>query len=171
MTDRWEIKCMKFYRSGSREMPWFNFKTWQMGSLCSYRIKFAPSHWQPGFASQRQENDPFLKRVITVYKKLVAYNSVKRKRWWSLKKKMNQFKAFTKQIFVKKDDAVCSVVFQWNLFFLVPTREQTIPWIILKCTVISVNDLLKNKRTDLINGKSIMFRYDNAKPHTRSVTR
>lgn len=49
---------------------------------------------------KRQENDPFLKRIITGDEKWVVYNNVKRKRSWS--KKDEPAQSTSKPIFIKK---------------------------------------------------------------------
>ena len=61
---------------------------------------------------KRQENDPFLKRIVTGDEKWVVYNNVKRKRSWS--KKDQPAQSTSKADIHQKSDAICLVGFQRN---------------------------------------------------------
>jgi len=83
---------------------------------------------------KRQENDPFLKRIITGDEKWVVYNNVKRKRSWSKKDEPAQS---TSKADIHQKKVMLSVWWDFKgiVFFL--SFYRTIQRSILKCTVIS----------------------------------
>ncbi|XP_035222849.1 histone-lysine N-methyltransferase SETMAR-like [Stegodyphus dumicola] len=103
---------------------------------------------------KRQENDPFLKRIITGDEKWVVYNNVKRKRLWS-----------------RKDEPAQSVskanIHQKKLL----PDNTTINSEVYCHQLDKLNDALKQKRPELTNRKGVVFHQDNARPHTSLVTR
>ncbi|XP_018350293.1 PREDICTED: histone-lysine N-methyltransferase SETMAR-like [Trachymyrmex septentrionalis] len=103
---------------------------------------------------KRQENDPFLKRIITGDEKWVVYNNVKRKRSWSKKHEPAQSTSKA-DIHQKK---------------LLPDNT-TINSEVYCHQLDKLNDSFKQKRPELINRKGIVFHQDNARPHTSLVTR
>jgi len=83
---------------------------------------------------KRQENDPFLKRIITGDEKWVVYNNVKRKRSWSKKDELTQS---TSKADIHQKKVMLSVWWDFKgiVFFL--SFYRTTQRSILKCTVIS----------------------------------
>jgi len=71
---------------------------------------------------KRQENDPFLKRIITGDEKWVVYNNVKRKRSWSKKDEPAQS---TSKVDIHQKKVILNIClgFQRNHFFLASTGQ------------------------------------------------
>lgn len=119
---------------------------------------------------KRQENDPFLKRIITGDEKWVVYNNVKRKRSWSKKDKPAQS---TLKADIHQKKVMLSVWWDFKgivLFELLPDNT-TINSEVYCHQLDKLNDSLKQKRPELIDRKDIVFHQDNARPHTSLVTR
>ncbi|XP_017795708.1 PREDICTED: histone-lysine N-methyltransferase SETMAR-like [Habropoda laboriosa] len=119
---------------------------------------------------KRQENDPFLKRIITGDEKWVVYNNVKRKRSWSRKdepaQSVSKANIHQKKVMLSVWWDVKGIVF----FELLPDNT-TINSEVYCHQLDKLNDSLKEKRPELINRKGVVFHQDNARPHTSLVTR
>lgn len=119
---------------------------------------------------KRQENDPFLKRIITGDEKWVVYNNVKRKRSWSKKDEPAQS---TSKADIHQKKVMLSVWWDFKgivSFELLPDNT-TINSEVYCHQLDKLNDSLKQKRPELINRKGVVFHQDNARPHTSLVTR
>jgi len=118
---------------------------------------------------KRQENDPFLKRIITGDEKWVVYNNVKRKRLWS---KKDEPARSTSKADIHKKKVMLSIWWDFKgiVFFELLPDNTTINSEVY-CQLDKLNDSLKQKRPELINRKGVVFHQDNARPHTSLVTR
>ena len=124
---------------------------------------------------KRQENDPFLKRIITGDEKWVVYN-VKRKRSWSKKDEPAESTLKAERFHQKK--VMLSVwwdfkgiVFFFFFFFELLPDNTTINSEVYCHQLDKLNDSLKQKRPELINRKGVVFHQDNARPRTSLLTR
>jgi [histone H3]-lysine36 N-dimethyltransferase SETMAR len=120
---------------------------------------------------KRQENDPFLKRIITGDEKWVVYNNVKRKRSWSKKDEPIQS---TSKADIHQKKVMLSVWWDFKgivFFFELLSDNTTINSEVYCHQLDKLNDSLKQKRPELINRKDVVFHQDNARPHTSLVTR
>ena len=119
---------------------------------------------------KRQENDPFLKRIITGDEKWVVYNNVKRKRSWSKKDEPAQS---TSKADIHQKKVMLSVWWDFKgiVFFELLPDNTTINSEVYCHQLDKLNDSLKQKRPELINRKGVVFHQDNARPHTSLVTR
>jgi len=120
---------------------------------------------------KRQENDPFLKRIITGDEKWVVYNNVKRKRSWSKKDEPAQS---TSKADIHQKKVMLSVWWDFKgivFFFELLPDNTTINSEVYCHQLDKLNDSLKQKRLELINRKGVVFHQDNARPHTSLVTR
>ncbi|GFT91492.1 histone-lysine N-methyltransferase SETMAR [Trichonephila clavipes] len=109
---------------------------------------------------KRHENDPFLKSIITFDEK--GHGA----------KKMNRLKPFPKPIFTKKK-VMLSVWWDFKgIVFLELLPDNTTINSEVYCHQLDkLNDVLQQKRSELINGKGVVFHQDNARPHTSLATR
>lgn len=119
---------------------------------------------------KRQENDPFLKRIITGDEKWVVYNNVKRKRSWSKKDEPAQS---TSKADIHQKKVMLSVWWDFKgiVFFELLPDNTTINSEVYCHQLDKLNDSLKQKRPELINRKGVVFHQDNARPHTSLLTR
>lgn len=120
---------------------------------------------------KRQENDPFLKRIITGDEKWVVYNNVKRKRSWS--EKDNKLDQKSSKVDVHQKKVMLSVWWDFKgiIFFELLPDNPTITPEDYSCHLDKLNDFLKQKRPELVNRKGVVFHQDNARLHTSLVTR
>ncbi|XP_025264307.1 histone-lysine N-methyltransferase SETMAR-like [Camponotus floridanus] len=118
---------------------------------------------------KRQENNPFLERIITGDEKWVVYNNVKRKRSWTKKDEPAQS---TSKADIHKKKVMLSISWDFKgIVFLSFYRTTTINSEVYCHQLDKLNDSLKQKRSKLIKRKGIVFHQDNARPHTSLVTR
>jgi len=119
---------------------------------------------------KRQENDPFLKRLITGDEKWIVYNNVVRKRSWCRRDDLPQA---TSKADIHQRKVMLSV--WWDrkgvVFFELLPRNQTINSNVYCRQLDSLNESLIQKRPGLVNRKGIVFHHDNARPHTSLITR
>lgn len=119
---------------------------------------------------KRNENDPFLKRIITGDEKWVTYNNIVRKRSWSRRDELAQ--TISKpELHAKK--IMLSVWWDYKgvVYFELLPRNQTINSNIYCQQLTKLNEAVKEKRPELANRKGIVFHHDNARPHTSLATR
>ncbi|XP_015435240.1 PREDICTED: histone-lysine N-methyltransferase SETMAR-like [Dufourea novaeangliae] len=109
-------------------------------------------------------------RIITGDEKWVVYNNVKRKRSWSKKDEPDQS---TSKADIHQKKVMLSVWWDFKgiVFFELLPDNTTINSEVYCNQLDKLNDSLKQKRPELINGKGVVFHQDNARPHTSLVTR
>ena len=103
---------------------------------------------------KRQENDPFLKRIITGDEKWVVYNNVKRKRSWSKKDELAQSTSKT-DIHQKKVMLFVWWDFKGIGFFELLLDDTTINSEVYCHQLDKLNDSLKQERPEFINRKGV----------------
>nr|KAF6374223.1 hypothetical protein mPipKuh1_009456 [Pipistrellus kuhlii] len=118
---------------------------------------------------KRNENDPFLKRLITGDEKWVVYNNIKRKRSWSRPGELTQT---TSKADIHQKKVLLSVWWDYKgivyFEFLPPNRPINSDVYIEQLT--KLNNAVEEKRPELTNRKGVVFHHDNARPHTSLVT-
>lgn len=119
---------------------------------------------------KREENDPFLKRMITGDEKWIVYNNVGRKRSWSRRDDSPQT---TSKAELHQRKVMLSVWWDWKgvVFFELLPRNQTINSDVYCRQLDSLNESVIQKRPELVNRKGVVFHHDNARPHTSLATR
>lgn len=119
---------------------------------------------------KRQENDPFLKRLITGDEKWIVYNNVKRKRSWCKKDESSQS---TSKADIHQKKVMLSVWWDYKgiIFFELLPDNSTIDSKVYCNQMDKLNAVIKQKRPELINRKGVVFQHDNARPHTSLATR
>jgi len=118
---------------------------------------------------KREENDPFLERMITGGEKWIVYNNISRKRNWSRREALErQAKA---EIHQKK--VMLSMWWDWKgpVFYELLPKNKTINSDVYCEQLQKLSDAIAQKRPELINRKSVVFHHDNARPHTSLVIR
>ncbi|GFW06318.1 histone-lysine N-methyltransferase SETMAR [Trichonephila clavipes] len=116
---------------------------------------------------KRNENDPFLKRLITGDEKWVVYNNIKRKRSWS------QLKQHTSKADIHQKKFLLSVWWDYKgiVYFELLPSNRTINSNVYIEQLTKLNNAVEEKRPELTNRKGVVFHHDNARPHTSLVTR
>nr|BAO79485.1 transposase [Campsomeris sp. Cas_Ok01] len=119
---------------------------------------------------KRNENDPFLKNLVTGDEKWIVYNNVTRKRSW-VKQDQPAQTASKAEIHQKK--IMLSVWWDYKgiLYFELMPQNQTINSNVYVEQLDKLKDAIEEKRSVLSNRKGVVFHHDNARPHTSLVTR
>ena len=121
---------------------------------------------------KRNENDLFLKRLITGNEKWVVYNNIKRKKSWSRPREPAQT-ILKASIHQKK--VLLSVWWDYKgiVYFELLPPNRTINSVVYIEQLTKLNNAVEEKRPELTNRKGVVFHHDsiNAKPHTPLVTR
>ena len=116
------------------------------------------------------QNDPFLKRIITGDEKWTVYNNVMRKISWTKKDEPPQS---TSKVNINQKKIMLSV--WWNykggVYFELLPRNQTIDSNVYCCQLSKLNEGIKTKRPELASCKGMMSHHDSARPHTSLITR
>ena len=117
---------------------------------------------------KRNENDLFLKRLITGNEKWAVYNNIKRKRLWRPRDPAQTSKAGTHQ---KK--VLLSVWWDYKgiVYFELLPPNRTINSVVYIEQLTKLNNAVEEKRSELTNRKGVVFHHDNARPYTSLVTR
>ena len=117
----------------------------------------------------RNENDPFLNRIVTGDEKWVLYNNVKRKRYWS--------EIGDESLTIAKPNRYSSKIMLccwWDckgvLYYELLKPGETINSELYCQQLDKLNDAIKIKRPSLINKKGVIFHQDNARPHVAIKT-
>lgn len=119
---------------------------------------------------KREQNEPFLKRLITGDEKWIVYNNVERRRSWS--KRDEPAQSISKaEIHQKKVMLSVWWDFKGIVYFELLPRNQTINSERYCNQLDKLNDSIQQKRPELANRKGVVFHHDNAKPHTSLATR
>jgi len=120
--------------------------------------------------TKREENDPFLKRMITGDEKWIVYNNVSRKRSWSRRDEAPERQA---KADIHQKKVMLSIWWDWKgpVFYELLPKNKTINSDVYCEQLQKLNDAIAQKRPELINRKGVVFHHDNARPHTSLVTR
>ncbi|XP_006145801.1 histone-lysine N-methyltransferase SETMAR-like [Tupaia chinensis] len=118
---------------------------------------------------KREENDPFLKRLIIGDEKWIVYNSVVRKRSWSQRDDSPQT---TSEVDIHKRKVMLSVWWDFKgvVFFELLPRNQTTNSTVYCRQLDSLNESIFQKRPELVNRKGVVFHHNNARPYTNLIT-
>ncbi|GFX27074.1 histone-lysine N-methyltransferase SETMAR [Trichonephila clavipes] len=123
----------------------------------------------PAICYRNNENDPFLKRLITGDEKWVVYNNIKRKRSWSRPSEPTQ----TSKADIHQKKVLLSV--WWNykgiVYFELLPPNRTINSDVYIEQLTKLNNAVEEKRPELTNRKGVVVHHDNARSHTSLVTR
>lgn len=121
------------------------------------------------FLLKRNQNEPFLKRLITGDEKWIVYNNIQRKRSWC---KHNESAPTTSKADTHQRKVMLSIWWDYKgiIYFEIQPRNVTINSNIYCQQLTNLNEALQKKRPDLVNRKGIVFHHDNARPHTSLVT-
>lgn len=119
---------------------------------------------------KREENDPFLKRMVTGDEKWIVYNNVVRKRSWC---QGDELPKTSSQADIHQKKVMLSVWWDFKgiVFFELLPRNQTINSNVYTQQLDSLNQSIAQKRPELVNRKRVVFHHDNARPHTSLITR
>ena len=120
---------------------------------------------------KRNENDPFLKRLITGDEKWVVYNNIKWKRLWSRLRKPAQI---TSKAGIHQKKVLLSVWWDYKgivYFELLPPNRTINDSVVYIEQLTKLNNAVEEKRPELTNRKGVVFHHSNARPHTSLVTR
>lgn len=119
---------------------------------------------------KRNENEPFLKRIITGDEKWVVYNNITRKRSWS---QPNEPPQTTSKPDIHQKKVLLSVWWDYKgiVYFELLPRNQTINSEVYIDQLTKLDAEIKKNRPELANRKGIVFHHDNARPHTSLTTR
>ncbi|KAG6803711.1 Ammar1 transposase [Apis mellifera caucasica] len=119
---------------------------------------------------KRNENDPFLKRLITGNEKWVVYNNIKRKRSWSRPREPAQT---TSKAGIHRKKVLLSVWWDYKgiVYFELLSPNRTINSVVYIEQLTKLNNAVEEKRPELTNRKGVVFHHDNARPHTFLATR
>ncbi|GFX67972.1 mariner Mos1 transposase [Trichonephila clavipes] len=119
---------------------------------------------------KRNENDPFLKRLITGDEKWVVYNNIKRKRSWSRSGEPTQT---TSKADIHQKKVLLKVWWDYKgiVYFELLPPNRTINSDVYIEQLTKLNNAVEEKRPELTNRNGVVFHHDNARPHTSLVTR
>lgn len=119
---------------------------------------------------KRNENDPFLKRLITGDEKWVTYDNVNRKRSWCKKDESAQM---TAKPGIHQKKVMLSVWWDYQgiIYFEILRRNETINSDVYIQHLSNLNNEIQKMRPGLANRKGVVFHHDNATPHTSLATR
>ncbi|KAG6802176.1 Ammar1 transposase [Apis mellifera caucasica] len=119
---------------------------------------------------KRNENNPFLKRLITGDEKWVVYDNIKRKRSWS---RLREPAQTTSKAGIHQKKVLLSVWWDYKgiVYFELLPPNRTINSVVYIEQLTKLNNAVEEKRPELTNRKNVVFHHDNARPHTSLVTR
>lgn len=112
---------------------------------------------------KREENDPFLERIITGDEKWIVYDNIKRE--------LNEPPPRTKKNIHKKVLLSVWWDFKGVIFFELLPDICTINSEVYCNQLDKLNNSIKQKRPELINRKGVVFHHDNTKAHMSLMTR
>ena len=119
---------------------------------------------------KRNEFNPFLKRIITGGEKWIVYNNVIRKWQWF---KRDEPPQTTPKAELREKKIMLSFWWDWKgvVFFELLPRNQAIDLYVYCRQLNEMNTVVKEKRSEFVNRKSVIFHHDNATLHTSLATR
>jgi len=116
---------------------------------------------------KRQENDPFLKRMVTGGEKWIVYDNVARKRSWEHSSEPQTSKGLHPKkiiIFIWWD-------FKGVIYYELLPSCKTIDSTVYCSQLTKLNQAIRTKRPEFANHKGIVFHTDDARSHTSLVIR
>lgn len=118
----------------------------------------------------RNNVDPFLKRLVTGDEKWLTYDNIKRQRSWSIRGESAQKVA--KPRLTSRKVLLC-VWWDWQgiIYYELLPYGQTINTVLYCQQLDRLKEAIAQKRPALANTKKIVFHHDNARPHTSISTR
>ena len=119
---------------------------------------------------KRNENDPFLKRLITGDEKWVVYNNIKRKRSWSRPREPART---TSKADIRQKKVLLSVWWDYKgiVYFELLPSNRTINSVVYVEQLTKLNNAVEEKRPELTNRKDVVFHRDDARLRASLVTR
>lgn len=119
---------------------------------------------------KRQENDPFLKRLVTGDEKWIVYDNVVRKKSW---RPSNEPPGTTSKAGLHPKKIMLSVWWDFKgvIFYDLLPQGKSIDSTLYCSQLTKLNESIRRKRPELANRKGVVFHHDNARPHTSLVTR
>lgn len=119
---------------------------------------------------KREENHPFLKRLITGDEKWIVYNNVVRKRSWC---KDDDTPWTTPKANIQQRKVMLSVWWDFKgiVYFEVLPRNETINSNTYCRQLDSLNESIIQKRPELVHRKGVVLHHDNARPHVSLMSR
>ena len=119
---------------------------------------------------KRNENGPFLKRLITGDEKWVVYDNIKRKRWWSRPREPARK---TSKAGIRRKKVSLSVWWDYEgiVYFELLPPNRTINSVVYIEQLTKLNNAVEEKRAELTNRKGVAFHRDDARPRASLVTR
>ena len=104
---------------------------------------------------KRNENDPFLKRLITGDEKWIVYNNIKRKRSWSRPREPART---TSKAGIRRKKVSLSVWWDYKgiVYFELLPPNRTINSVVIE-QLTKLNNAVEEKRAELTNRKGVVF--------------
>ena len=118
---------------------------------------------------KRNENDPFLKRLITGDEKWVVYNNIERKRSWSRPREPART---ISKAGIRRKKVLLPVWWDYKgiVYFELLPPNRTINSVYIE-QLTKLNNAVEEKRPELTNRKGVVFHHDDARSHTSLFTR
>lgn len=119
---------------------------------------------------KRNENEPFLKQLITGDEKWILYNNVQRKRSWG---KQNVPPLTTAKDGLHPKKVMLCIWWDWKgvLYHELLPHNRTINSDVYCAQLDRLKAAIEEKRPELVNRKGVVFQHDNARPHVSLQTR
>lgn len=119
---------------------------------------------------KRQENDPFLKRMVTRDEKWIVYDNVVCKRSW---KHSSEPPQATSKAGLHPKKIMLSVWWDYKgvIYYELLPSGKTIDSTVYCSQLTKLDQAIRTKRPELANRKGVVFHHDNARPHTSLTTR
>ncbi|KAL1139104.1 hypothetical protein AAG570_009164 [Ranatra chinensis] len=114
----------------------------------------------PNASTKREENEPFLKIIITGDENWIIYQNMECKRSWEKRGDLPK-------------KVMLSIWWDWRAvdFYELLTTNRTINWDVYCDQLDKLNAAIHQNHPELTNRKGIVFHHDNARPHTTLQTR
>ncbi|PIO57294.1 transposase, partial [Teladorsagia circumcincta] len=119
---------------------------------------------------RRNENEPFLKRMVTGDEKWIVYNNVERKRSWSHPGEPRQTTSKAK-IQLRKIMLCCWWDWKGIIYYELLPHNQTITSERYCTQLDSLKAAIDQKRPELANRKGVVSHQNNARLHVSLVAR
>ena len=119
---------------------------------------------------KRNQDESFLKRIVTGDEKWVVYNNTERKRSWS---KHGEPSQPTSKPELHQKKVMLSIWWDYKgvVYYELLPRGRTINSEVYCQQLTKLNESLQRSRPELVNRKGVIFHHDNARPHTSLMTR
>ena len=118
---------------------------------------------------KRNQDESFLKRIVTGDEKWVVYNNTERKRSWS---KHGEPSQPTSKPELHQKKVMLSIWWDYKgvVYYELLPRGRTINSEVYCQQLTKLNESLQRSRPELVNRKGVIFHHDNARPHTSLMT-